>query len=247
MFERITKIVRELGHLTPMAFVMLVLPMVGTITLAYFVFLQPLGDWLRTNRELGAVLYFVAVILLCGLSLIPTNVMGLVGGWSFGFWLGLGVLMAGIVGAAVLSFLIHSRISGGKLPETVAHYEKAEAIYQALLQNKYWRTTFIIFLLRVSIIMPFAFTNFLLASARVPLSSYIIGTFGGMLPRSATMVFAGVGLSTLDTEDPRDLIAIIVGIAATIVSIAVIAKLSRNALLKIANENKRELQPDAVA
>ena len=67
--------------------------------------------------------------------------------------------------------------------------------------------------------MPFAFTNFLLASARVPLSSYIIGTFGGMLPRSATMVFAGVGLSALDTDNPSDLIAIVVGIVATIVSI----------------------------
>jgi uncharacterized membrane protein YdjX (TVP38/TMEM64 family) len=230
-----------------MAFIMLVMPMVGTITLAYFVFLQPLGDWLRTNWEAGAVIYFVATVLLCGLSLMPTNVIGLIGGWSFGFWLGLGVLMAAIVGAAVLSFLIHSRISGGKLPETIARYQKAGAIYQALLRDDYYRTTSIIFLLRVSIIIPFAFTNFLLASARVPLSSYIIGTFAGMLPRSATMVFAGVGLASLDTENPRDMIAIIVGIAATIVSVIVIARLSRNALLKIASDaDRQELRPEGV-
>jgi Uncharacterized conserved protein len=226
-----------------MAFVMLVLPMVGTITLAYFVFLQPLGDWLKTNWEAGAILYFVATVMLCGLSLMPTNVIGLIGGWSFGFWLGLAVLMGGIVAAAVLSFLIHTRISGGKLPETVARYDKAGAIYQALLQEDFYRTTSVIFLLRVSIIMPFAFTNFLLASARVPLSSYIIGTFAGMLPRSATMVFAGVGLASLDTESPGDLIAIIVGVIATIVSIIVIARISRNALLRIAGETARPV-PD---
>lgn len=237
MLEKLFKIIRELGRLTPMALVMLFLPILGSFAL--IVFIQPVGDWLRDNWELGTLVYFAATAILCGLSLIPTNVIGLVGGWSFGFPVGLAVLMAAIVGAAVLSFFIHKRISGRKLPDVVSKHIKTEAIYRALLREDYWRTTFIIFLLRVSVVMPFAFTNFLLASARVPLGSYILGTFAGMLPRSAAMVFAGAGISALDPQNSRDLVALSIGIAATLVSIIVIARLSRNALLKIADEESR--------
>src|SRR5688500_16450123 len=100
MLEKLFKIIRELGHLTPMALTMLFLPIVGSFILIFF--LQPVGDWLRDNREFGTFIYFAATVILCGLSLIPTNVIGLVGGWSFGFPVGLAVLMAAIVGAAVL-------------------------------------------------------------------------------------------------------------------------------------------------
>ncbi len=237
MFEKLFKIIRELGRLTPMALVMLFLPILGSFALIFF--LQPVGGWLRDNWEIGTFVYFAATVILCGLSLIPTNVIGLVGGWSFGFPLGLAVLMAAIVGAAVLSFLIHKRISGRKLPDVVSKHIKTEAIYRALLREDYWRTTFIIFLLRVSVIMPFAFTNFLLASARVPLGAYILGTFAGMLPRSAAMVFAGAGLSALDPQNSRDLVALTVGIVATFASIIVIARFSRKALLRIADEENR--------
>lgn len=185
-------------------------------------------------------------MLLCGLSLVPTNVIGLVGGWSFGFPVGLAILMAAIVGAAVLSFRIHSQISGRKLPDVVSRHAKADAIYRALLREDYWRTTFIIFLLRVSVIMPFAFTNFLLASARVPLGAYIIGTFAGMLPRSAAMVFTGAGLSVLDPQNSRDMVAISLGIVATMVSVVVLARLSRRALDKIAvDEQAVKLSPES--
>ena len=214
-----------------MALVMLFLPIAGSFAL--IIFLAPIGDWLRDNREIGTLIFLVATALLCGLSLVPTNVIGLVGGWSFGFPVGLAVLMAAIVGAAVLSFLIHSRISGRKLPDVVARHAKADAIYQALLREDYWRTTFIIFLLRVSVIMPFAFTNFLLASARVPLGAYIMGTFAGMLPRSAAMVFAGAGIAVLDPQNSRDMVAISLGIVATLVSVVVLARFSRRALDRI--------------
>lgn len=246
MFQKLLKIIRDLGRLTPMAITMLFLPILGSFAL--IVFLQPVGDWLRENWQIGTLVYFTATAILCGLSLIPTNVIGLVGGWSFGFPVGLAVLMAAIVGAAVLSFLIHKRISGRKLPDVVSKHIKTDAIYRVLMREDYWRTTFIIFLLRVSVIMPFAFTNFLLASARVPLGSYILGTFGGMLPRSAAMVFAGAGLSALDPGNSRDLVALTVGIIATFASIIVIARLSRNALLRIAaEENRIEKTADAGA
>ncbi len=246
LFNNIKNIIKELGHLTPMALVMVFLPMAGSIVL--MLFLSPIGEWFRANWELGTIVYLISTALLCGLSLVPTNVIGLVGGWAFGFWLGLGLLTAAIFVASTMSFFIHSRISGRKLPDFASKRIKIDAVYRTLMREDYWRTTLIIFLLRISVIMPFAFSNFLLASARVPLGSYILGTFAGMLPRSAAMVLAGAGLAQLDPQSSRDIITLFMGIAATIFSIVVIARLSRNALASITErEPEVEIVPMAQA
>ncbi len=218
-----------------MALVMLFLPILGT--LALITFLVPVGDWLRSNWEIGTLVYFAAVVILCGFSLIPTNVIGVLGGWSFGFGLGLFILILAVVSAATLSFVINKRISGRKLPNAVSKYVKVDAIYRELMRNDLRRTTFIIFLLRLSVVMPFAFTNFLLASARVPLGAYVIGTFAGMLPRSATVVFAGAGLSQLDPNNTGDVVALVVGLIATLLSIYFISRFARQALRRLAEQS----------
>ena len=81
--------------------------------------------------------------------------------------------------------------------------------------------------------MPFAFTNFLMASAKVPLKSFLLGTAAGMLPRSSAMVLVGAGLSELTLENTGDSYVLIMGIAATIFSAIVIAAISRRALARL--------------
>lgn len=227
-FDKIKTYLKELGNLTPIAFITAFLPILGSTIL--LVFGLPLGYWLRENREIGMPLYLLGILVFCGLALLPTNVIGIIGGWAFGFELGIAVLITGVVGAALISFLIHRRIVGEKLPEVFEKHPKAQAIYEALLEQNLWRTTLIIFLLRISVIMPFAFTNFLMASARVPLGSYTLGTFFGMLPRSSAVVFVGAGLSELSFDNPQDSWLIIGGIVATIISVVVIGMISSRAL-----------------
>ncbi|HLM62205.1 MAG TPA: VTT domain-containing protein, partial [Pyrinomonadaceae bacterium] len=180
---------KELGKITPVALVTTFLPIVGSSIL--LIVAIPLGNWLRANWEIGGGLYLLGIFLFCGLALLPTNVIGIIGGWTFGFPLGIALLISGVVGAALISFLIHSRIVGERLPQIFDAHPKAKAVYNALLGQSLWRTTLIIFLLRLSPAMPFALTNFLMASARVPLKSFLIGTFFGMLPRSSAVVFVG--------------------------------------------------------
>ena len=225
--------VKELGRLGPIALLTAVLPMVGSailISVAY-----PLGLWLRENWEAGTPLYLMGVLVFCGLALLPTNVLGLLGGWAFGFDLGIAILISGIVGASVISFLIHGRIVGDTLPHVFDSHPKAKAIYEALVGQSVWRTTLLIFLLRLSPAMPFALTNFLMASARVPVRSFVIGTFFGMLPRSSAVVFVGSGLSELTLTAREDTYLLVFGIIATIISIIVIGNISRHALEKLAH------------
>lgn len=235
IFTKISDYIRELGNLTPIAFVTTFLPMLGSAIL--LIIGIPLGYWLRENWEIGTLLYLLGVLIFCGLALLPTNVIGVIGGWAFSFDLGITILITGVVGAALVSFLIHRRIVGEKLPQVFEKHPKARAVYEALLEQNLWRTTLIIFLLRISVIMPFALTNFLMASARVPLRSYIAGTFFGMLPRSSAVVFVGAGLSELNFDNPQSLWLLILGIAATIVSVIVISNISRHALERLTGDN----------
>ena len=234
MISRIKSHIKELGHLTPMALVTTFLPIVGSTAL--LIFLHPIGYWLRDNWETGIVVFLAGTLFFCGLALLPTNVIGILSGWAFSFELGIAILMTGVVGSAFISFLINSRLSGEKLPEIANKHPRASAIYQSLLQDNFWKTTLIIFLLRMSVIMPFAFTNFLMASARVPVKSFLVGTAAGMLPRSSAMVIIGAGLSELNLENTRDTYLLALGIVASVFSVLVIAHISRKALERITND-----------
>ena len=235
LFKKIYGYLKELGNLTPIAFVTTFLPIPGGLVLLAFA--VPLSDWLRTNWEIGMPLYLLGVLIFCGLALLTTNIIGVIGGWAFSFDLGIAVLITGIVGAALISFLIHSRIVGDRLPQIFDSHPKAKAIYEALVGQGVWRTTLIIFLIRMSPAMPFALTNFLMASARVPLKAFVVGTFFGMLPRSSAVVFVGSGLSELNFNNLENSWLLIFGIAATIISIIVIGNISRRALEHLTEKN----------
>jgi len=231
LINKIRSKLREFGKLTPLALITTFLPMLGSFVLVLVGY--PLGIWLRENWQIGSVGFAVGVMAFCGLALIPTNLIGILGGWSFGFAFGLFLLMIGITGAAYISFLIHKKITGTHLPDIAEKYPKAQAIYDELVHDDQLRASIVIFLIRASIIMPFAFTNFLLASARVSSFSFLIGTIFGMLPRSAAMVFTGAGLSVLSLEGSTQTWVIGLGIAASILMIIVVSYLSRRALLKM--------------
>lgn len=223
--------VKELGKLTPIALVTTLLPILGSAALILVA--QPLGRWLRENWEIATPLYLLGILLFCGFALLPTNIVGVLAGWTFSFDLGIAVLITGIVGAASLSFLIHSRLVSDRLPHVLETHPKAKAIYQALVGQSVWRAALIISLLRLSPAMPFALTNFLMAAARVPLKSFVIGTFVGMLPRSSAFVFLGAGLSELTFDNPQNTWLFIFGIAATIIVILVIGTISKHALERL--------------
>lgn len=225
---RLTERLRQFGKLTPIALITVFLPMIGAAILLLIA--SPLSLWLRDNSGVGMPLYLLGVLFFCGMALLPTNVIGIVGGWAFGMYAGLAVLIAGVVGSAVISYLIHARIMGDTLPDVAGQHPKADAIYNELVKRDWWRTLTIIFLVRASIIMPFAFTNFLMASARVRLDSYALGTFAGMFPRSLAMVMAGAGLSEFNLANPMDSWFIALGLFATILSAIVIGTISRKAL-----------------
>lgn len=224
----------ELGRLTPMALVSTFLPILGSSGL--IIFLIPIGNWMRENWELGIVVFVAGMFLFCGLALLPTNVIGIVSGWAFGFEVGLLVLMIGVVGASIISFFINTQISGNRFPEALKKHRRSTAIYNSLLQENIKKTTLIVLLLRLSVVMPFALTNFLLAASRVPFWAFVIGTAAGMLPRSATVAYIGGGLAELNLENTRETYFFVIGAVASVLAIITVAIISRKALERVTRE-----------
>lgn len=194
------------------------------------------GNWLKDNWEIGAFVYVLFVWLVCGFALLPTNVIGILCGWAFGFPLGICLHMTAIVGASLISKFILTPLAGNNFQDFLENHEKAKVLYKALLRNNLKRTTLIITLLRLSPAMPFALTNLLMSAARVPLSSFLTGTFIGMLPRSSAVVFFGAGISVLDFTEPLNVWIIVLGYIATIISVIVISYFSKKALAKMTAE-----------
>lgn len=223
--------IRELDRVAALGAATAVVPIV--ISTLLLVFAPAAGNWLRENWQIGAIVYVMFVWLACGFALLPTNVIGILCGWAFGFSLGICLHLLGIVGASLISNYVLSPMVGDNLQKYLTRHEKAKTMHQALLNKNYRRTTLVITLLRFSPAMPFALTNLLMAAARVPLSSFLLGTFIGMLPRSAAVVFFGAGLSELNFDEPFNIWMFAFGFAATLLSVIVISYFSKQALTRL--------------
>lgn len=217
-----------------MALVTMLLPIAGSSALVVFGY--PLGNWMRENWEIAAPAFIVGVLFFCGFALLPTNLIGILAGWSFGSWFGLLILITGVVGSAIIAYFVNLKLTGKTLTALTSRNARASAIHKALTNEGFLKTTAVITLIRMSVVMPFAFTNFFLAAARVPVSSFVVGTFLGMLPRSAAMVLLGAGLSELTFDNIDDVWFLVAGIPATIVLVILIAVFSRRALDKLTVE-----------
>lgn len=227
-------VVRELDRVALLGAATAVVPIVDSTLLLVFAPLA--GNWLKENWQIGIFVYVAAAWTVCGFALLPTNVIGILCGWAFGFPLGICLHMTAIVGAALISSYALAPLVGDDLEKFFARREKAETLHKALLEKSFGRATLVVTLLRLSPAMPFALTNLLMTVARVPVSAFLIGTFVGMLPRSAAVVFFGAGLSELNFDEPFNFWTFGFGVVATAVSIIVISYLSKQALAKMTAE-----------
>jgi len=153
------------------------------------------ADWesrYQQSPAVFAVYFFVAYVLLTGLSIPGAALMGLLSGWIFGLWYGvLLVSFASTVGAT-LAFL------------------SARFILRDWIQKKYSRVlqkinsglehqgkTYLLSL-RLIPLFPFFLVNLLMGLTRMPVFAYMWVSQLGMLPGSLLFVNAGTQLAQIE-------------------------------------------------
>jgi uncharacterized membrane protein YdjX (TVP38/TMEM64 family) len=230
---RVARFLKRLGPAGPLAVVATVLPPVGAVCLLGIVALY--APALREYRwaPIACVLGFS---VLGGISVLPTYAFSILVGWSFGFAIGFPVATAGHVGAALVGAEIARHVSGGRLMTMIDERPNWRAVHHALLGSSLGRAAWIITLLRLSPVPPFALTNLILGAAHVRRGRFLLGTTIGMIPHALVMVLAAHGLRQMNFKAAQQHWLIPAGIVALLVAVAVIGRVARRALETVAHK-----------
>ncbi|MER2996143.1 TVP38/TMEM64 family protein [Pontibacter populi] len=182
-------LVRENASTFVSMLLLVVVPVTVSSTLA--VYLYQYQDIFRDLTIWQLLLYFVVIAITMALALTPTTFVALVSGFYLGWSAFPGVVVAyGI--AALVGYSLARLIDHGKMMSFLNRFEKARNLMQEL-RNQSWS---LIFLTRISPVLPFALMNFVLSLLQVSRTRFFVASIVGMLPR--TIFFYWIGTQARD-------------------------------------------------
>lgn len=211
---------KRLGPAAVLAIGSATLPVLGSFVLFYYI--NQLGDFLKESGTTGAVYYVVGFALLSGAAVLPTYASAVLGGWAFGFARGLPAALLGFAGGSLIGYGIASWASRDRVQSIIDEHPRWRAVRDALIGTGFWRSLLIVFLVRLPS-SPFAATNLVLASVKVRLLPFLIGTVIGMTPRTTVTVFLASQIQGALDKDvaekamPWWLIGISIGVSVCII------------------------------
>jgi uncharacterized membrane protein YdjX (TVP38/TMEM64 family) len=219
---------RGLGRATPVAALATALPIIGSVTMLAFG--PTLAVWLREQGTAGVVYFVIGFAVLGAVALAPTYTTSIIAGWTFGFKTGFTAVVLGTVGGATLCYLMARWLAKARVASTFREHPRWDLVRRALLEENVLKTLWIVFLLRLSPVLPFGTTNVLLATTGVRLPLYVLGTLLGLMPRTGLVALAAAGAERLDFEMSESWWMLAAGLAATGICIATMAIIGKHAL-----------------
>lgn len=224
---RLRRAIVELGPTGPLLLVAMTIPLIGTVVLA-----ATSSQWLPLfGNDLGSLTAFcIAGAVAAAACLLPTHATSLVAGFLFGAWLGSFGAWLVVVSGAVLAFTMWQPFVGGRAVQALARSPRAMVVQRALLHRSFLRTVWVIALLRLSPLVPFAATNILLAAFGVRAPAFFLATILGTTPRAIGAAIVGAQLSELDWRASGGAWQTWLAIGATLLAVAVVGRIARSAL-----------------
>ena len=226
---RLLGVIRALGPAGPLLVFATAGPIVGLLALA-----ATSATWLAWFGEapgaVAAASFWLGGAVLTALCLLPTHATSLLAGYLFGTMLGgaLGLLV--VLLGAVLGFALSTRLVGDHVLTAVAASPRAASVHRALLGRGFGRTVWLVALLRLSPVMPFAATNLLMASLGVRAWPFLCATALGVAPRAVGAALVGAELAALDWEAGGGAWSHVLAIVATVAVLVVVGLTARRAL-----------------
>lgn len=216
-----------------------VLPVLGSIVLFYYI--KDISGWLRDHQEAGVAVYAAVFIVSAGLGLLPTYAQAFLGGWAFGPVVGTMAALAGFVGASCVGRPIATRVGLDRVDAELARNTRARAVRDSLIGSGPMKALGIVTLIRVPPNSPFALTNLVLSTTRVPWWIYITGTAVGMLPRTAVVVWIasrieGELTKAAVTDAKKEML--IGSIATAVVVLLILAHIGNKAVEKVTRQEE---------
>jgi uncharacterized membrane protein YdjX (TVP38/TMEM64 family) len=181
---------------------------------------------------LGVVL-FVAVYVLAAVTLAPAFVLTFAAGAMFGLWRGTLIVYVSAVLGAVTVYGLAAPLAQGRIMRRLGRDARVSAIRHAVVGNALW----VMFLLRLSPLVPYNLLNYGLALSGVRFKDFLLASVG-MLPAIVMYAYYGkvvgdVAKLAAGVSPPRGAgywTMVGVGLAATIWATHMITRAARRAM-----------------
>ena len=149
-------------------------------------------DWLQTIGPWGPLLLGAIYVVACVLF-VPGTILTLGAGFAFGVVVGtVTVSLASTLGATA-AFLVGRTLARDWVQEKVARSPKFRALDEAVGRQGFK----IVLLTRLSPLLPFNLLNYALGVTQVPLHTFVLASWIGMLPATVLYVYLGSTLKSL--------------------------------------------------
>jgi uncharacterized membrane protein YdjX (TVP38/TMEM64 family) len=217
--------------------------LVSVIALFLAMRFLPVQQWLRNFNDwvsqigVAGVFIFIGAYALATVLLAPGSILTIGAGFAFGLWKGFLAVSAGATLGASLAFLIGRFIARDKVEAIARRNETFREIDNAIGEEG----AKLIFLLRLSPVIPFNLSNYFYGLTAVRFWPYALASWIGMMPGTFLYVYIGTaGRAAVVTAAGGEAIKrgwqywafVSVGLAATIAVTFWVTKITRSALRK---------------
>jgi uncharacterized membrane protein YdjX (TVP38/TMEM64 family) len=201
------------------------------------VWLKSFNQWVAGLGPAGVVI-FIVVYVIATVLFAPGSILTIGAGFVFGLGVGVVAVSIGSVIGASLAFLISRYFARSKIEAIANKNEKFKAIDRAIGEQG-WK---LVFLLRLSPLIPFSLSNYLYGLTAVRFWPYVLASWIGMLPGTVLYVYLGaVGKAGFEsaaggrTKSPLEWTFLVIGLIATLAVTLWVTKIARDAIKKKAN------------
>lgn len=213
------------------------------IVIALFLAMRflPVQQWLRSFSdwvgEMGAAGIFIFIVVYAAATVLmaPGSILTIGAGFGFGLWKGFLAVSAGATLGASLAFLVARFIAREKIEAIAQRNEKFRNLDRAIGEQG----AKLIFLLRLSPVIPFNLSNYFYGLTAVRFWPYVLASWIGMMPGTLLYVYIGTaGKAAVAAAAGSEAVKhgwqywtfLGVGLAATVIVTIWVTKIARDAL-----------------
>eukprot|EP01091_Cochliopodium_minus_P006270 TRINITY_DN16152_c0_g1_i1.p1 TRINITY_DN16152_c0_g1~~TRINITY_DN16152_c0_g1_i1.p1 ORF type:complete len:296 (-),score=68.40 TRINITY_DN16152_c0_g1_i1:29-916(-) len=230
----------------------IVVALILGLFISFFIDASPTSKWLLSALEylekihivwgsiLLVVFYTVALLFI-----LPGTPFNLAAGFLFGIWIGSLVTVIGCFLGGFFGFILGRYIIRSWAEKMMEQKPKFKAIDRAITTKGF----LIIFLTRLSPIMPYGLCNYLFGVTSIGFLSYNGSTLLGLLPGTIAYTYLGTLMKSLtdiysdDEEvDVMNIIFIVVGVVLTILIIVIVTIVSKREIDKAINHEENLME-----
>jgi uncharacterized membrane protein YdjX (TVP38/TMEM64 family) len=201
----------------------------------------PVREWLTSFNDwvgqMGAIGIFIFIVVYAAATVLlaPGSILTIGAGFAFGLWKGFLAVSGGATLGAALAFLVARFIARGKVEAIAQRNDKFRSIDHAIGKQG----AKLIFLLRLSPVIPFNLSNYFYGLTGVRFWPYVLASWIGMMPGTFLYVYIGTaGKAAVAAAAGSEAVKhgwqywtfLTIGLIATVIVTIWVTKIARDAL-----------------